>query len=154
MSASSIRRRLLHRGYVQGCLYTESPSRQTIHGCVCNGLKSTESNKLIGTKLFFRMNPASICGTMIAAFVLDAMPENAAFQAQHMQLLPWPAYSLDMSPIEHVWDLVNWRLVRDSRQVASKDELLLPIQAIWNSLPQAGIQNLFNSMLCSILQSM
>ncbi|GFX34903.1 transposable element Tc1 transposase [Trichonephila clavipes] len=22
--------------------------------------------------------------------------------AQHMQLLPWPAYSLDMSPIEHV----------------------------------------------------
>ncbi|GFT35981.1 hypothetical protein TNCV_4342911 [Trichonephila clavipes] len=27
---------------------------------------------------------------------------------QHMQLLPWPAYSHGMSPIEHVWDLVGW----------------------------------------------
>ncbi|GFU40360.1 transposable element Tc1 transposase [Trichonephila clavipes] len=26
---------------------------------------------------------------------------------QTMQLLPWPTYSPDMSPIEHVWDLVG-----------------------------------------------
>ncbi|GFV91112.1 transposable element Tcb1 transposase [Trichonephila clavipes] len=63
-----------------------------------------------------------------------------------MQLLPWPAYSPDMSPIEHVWDLVGRRLARDPRPAASKDELLLRIQAIWNSLPQADIQNLFDSM--------
>ncbi|GFW80954.1 transposable element Tcb2 transposase [Trichonephila clavipes] len=67
--------------------------------------------------------------------------------AQHMQLLPWPAYSPDMSPIEHVWDLVGRRLAWDQRPAASKDELLLHIQAIWNSLPQADIQNLFNTML-------
>ncbi|GFV28846.1 hypothetical protein TNCV_4050941 [Trichonephila clavipes] len=65
---------------------------------------------------------------------------------QHMQLLPWPAYSPNMSPIENVWDLVGRRLARDSRPAASKDELLLHIQAIWNSFPQAGIQNLFDSM--------
>ncbi|GFV19441.1 transposable element Tcb2 transposase [Trichonephila clavipes] len=63
----------------------------------------------------------------------------------NMQLLPWPAYSSDMSPIEHVWDLVDRRLVRDPRPAASKDEFLLCIQAIWNSLPQADIQNLFDS---------
>ncbi|PRD24850.1 UNVERIFIED_CONTAM: hypothetical protein NCL1_42587 [Trichonephila clavipes] len=57
-----------------------------------------------------------------------------------MQLLPWPAYSPDMSPIEHVWDLVGRRLVRDPRSAASKDELLLRIQAIWNSLSLAEIQ--------------
>ncbi|GFU81388.1 hypothetical protein TNCV_1380561 [Trichonephila clavipes] len=34
---------------------------------------------------------------------------------QHMQLLPWPANSPDMSPIEHVWDLVGRRLARDPR---------------------------------------
>ncbi|GFX69536.1 hypothetical protein TNCV_1769051 [Trichonephila clavipes] len=62
--------------------------------------------------------------------------------AQHMQLLPWPAYSPDMSPIEHVWDLVGRRLARDPRSAASKDELLLRIQAIWNYLPQADNQNL------------
>ncbi|GFT66894.1 uncharacterized protein TNCV_996731 [Trichonephila clavipes] len=48
-----------------------------------------------------------------------------------IQLLPWPAYSLDKSPIEHVWDLVGQRLVYDPRPAASKDKLLLRIQAIW-----------------------
>ncbi|GFX20104.1 transposable element Tc1 transposase [Trichonephila clavipes] len=35
--------------------------------------------------------------------------------AQNIQLLPWPAYSSDMSPIEHVGDLVGRRLARDPR---------------------------------------
>ena len=59
--------------------------------------------------------------------------------AQQVQLLPWPAY-------EHVWDLVGRRLARNPRPAASKDELCLPIRAIWNSLPQGNIQNLFESM--------
>ncbi|GFX44053.1 hypothetical protein TNCV_4118491 [Trichonephila clavipes] len=33
--------------------------------------------------------------------------------AKHMQLLPWPAYSPDISPIEHVGDLVGWCLARN-----------------------------------------
>ncbi|GFT27095.1 transposable element Tcb1 transposase [Trichonephila clavipes] len=68
-----------------------------------------------------------------------------------MQLLPWPAYSPDTSPIEHVWDLVGRRLARDPRPAASKDELLLCIQAICKSLPQVDIQNLFDSMPRRIL---
>ncbi|GFX68808.1 hypothetical protein TNCV_4070521 [Trichonephila clavipes] len=51
-----------------------------------------------------------------------------------------------MLSIEHVWDLVGRRLARDLRPAASKDELLLRIEAIWNSLRQADIQNLFDSM--------
>ncbi|GFW27061.1 transposable element Tcb2 transposase [Trichonephila clavipes] len=155
--------------YVQGCLYTGSPSRQTIDGCVCNGLMSTEPGKLIDSKLSFQMNHASICEITMAAFVFDAMPVNTAFQsayirevlhrrrslpsrhpwssfnslmhahmlqrpfetAQHMQLLSWPSYSPDMAPIQHVLDLVG----RDPRPTASKDEILLRIQTIWNSLP-------------------
>ncbi|GFU01082.1 transposable element Tcb1 transposase [Trichonephila clavipes] len=66
--------------------------------------------------------------------------------SQQVQLLPWPAYSPDMSPIDHVWDIVGWRLARDLRPVASTDELWLSIQTIWNTVPQADIQNLFNSM--------
>ncbi|GFS48403.1 hypothetical protein TNCV_2297421 [Trichonephila clavipes] len=52
-----------------------------------------------------------------------------------MQLLPWPAYSPDMSPIEHVWNLVGWRLARDSSPAASNDELLLRIQQYFLSKP-------------------
>ncbi|GFV90010.1 uncharacterized protein TNCV_4643501 [Trichonephila clavipes] len=50
-------------------------------------------------------------------------------------------FSPYMSPIEHVWDLVARCLARDSRPAASRDELLLRIQAIWNSLLQADNQN-------------
>ncbi|GFV38282.1 hypothetical protein TNCV_1723631 [Trichonephila clavipes] len=64
----------------------------------------------------------------------------------HMQPLPWSAYFPDMSPIDHFWDLVGRRLARDLRPAVSKDELLLRIQAMWNFLPQADIQNLFYSM--------
>ncbi|PRD33728.1 UNVERIFIED_CONTAM: hypothetical protein NCL1_16777 [Trichonephila clavipes] len=56
---------------VERCLYTGAPSRQTIEGCVCNGPMSTEPGKLIGTKLSFQMNHASICWTVMATFVLD-----------------------------------------------------------------------------------
>ncbi|GFX17109.1 uncharacterized protein TNCV_4266351 [Trichonephila clavipes] len=58
-----------------------SPSRETVDCCVCNGLMSSEPGKLIGTKLPFQMNHASICETMMTAFVLDGMPVNAAFQS-------------------------------------------------------------------------
>ncbi|GFX87699.1 transposable element Tcb1 transposase [Trichonephila clavipes] len=63
-----------------------------------------------------------------------------------MQLLPWHAYSPDMSPIEHVLDLVGRRLTLDPHPADSKVELLLRIQTLWNSIPQADIQNLIDSM--------
>ncbi|GFW90452.1 transposable element Tcb1 transposase [Trichonephila clavipes] len=66
--------------------------------------------------------------------------------SQQVQIPPWSVYSLDMSPIEHVWDIVGRRLARDLRHVASTDELWLRIQTIWNTLPPAEIQNLFHSM--------
>ncbi|PRD23958.1 UNVERIFIED_CONTAM: hypothetical protein NCL1_45018 [Trichonephila clavipes] len=64
---------------VQGCFYTGSLSRKTIDGCVCIGLMSTEPSNMIGTKLSFQMNHASICETMMAAFMLDAIPVNDVF---------------------------------------------------------------------------
>ncbi|GFX12220.1 transposable element Tc3 transposase [Trichonephila clavipes] len=42
--------------------------------------------------------------------------------------------------------LVGRRLARDPRPAASKEKLLPRIQAIWSSVPQADIQNLFDSM--------
>ncbi|GFV46933.1 HTH_Tnp_Tc3_2 domain-containing protein [Trichonephila clavipes] len=46
MSASSSRRRLMHRARVS--LY-RIPSRQTFDDCVCNWLMRTEPGRLIGT---------------------------------------------------------------------------------------------------------
>ena len=55
-----------------------------------------------------------------------------------------------MSLLEHMWDLLDWRIARNPRPVASKNELWLSIQALWNFLPQVDIQNLFDSMPCRI----
>ncbi|GFV35166.1 transposable element Tcb2 transposase [Trichonephila clavipes] len=81
MSALSIRRRLLHRGLRARVPLYRIPLTANHRRCVCNGLMNTEPGKLIGTKLSFQMNHASICGTMMTAFVLDAIPVNAAFQS-------------------------------------------------------------------------
>ncbi|GFS68696.1 uncharacterized protein TNCV_1959011 [Trichonephila clavipes] len=72
---------VLKRGFDINELSPGSPSPQTMDDCICNGLMSTETGKLIGTKLSFQMNHTSIRGTMMAAFVLDAMPVNTAFQS-------------------------------------------------------------------------
>ncbi|GFU57798.1 hypothetical protein TNCV_1281461 [Trichonephila clavipes] len=53
----------------------------TAVGCVCNGLMRIEPGKLIHSKLFFQMNHALICGTMRAAYALESMPVNTAFQS-------------------------------------------------------------------------
>ncbi|GFV88478.1 hypothetical protein TNCV_1242911 [Trichonephila clavipes] len=66
--------------------------------------------------------------------------------AQPTQLLPWPAYSPDMSFLEHVWDLVDRSPARGLRPAALKDKLLLHITTIRNSVPQADIQNLIESI--------
>ncbi|GFT69654.1 transposable element Tc3 transposase [Trichonephila clavipes] len=47
-----------------------------------------------------------------------------------MQIFPWPAYLLDISPIEHVWDLVCRCLAWDPCSSASKDKLLQRRRAI------------------------
>ncbi|GFX79543.1 transposable element Tc1 transposase [Trichonephila clavipes] len=46
----------------------------------------------------------------------------------------------------YVAKTVGRRLARDPSPAVSKDELLLHKQAIWNSLPQTDIQNLFDSI--------
>ncbi|PRD31965.1 UNVERIFIED_CONTAM: hypothetical protein NCL1_21881 [Trichonephila clavipes] len=45
---------------------------------------------------------------------------------------PRPAYSPNMSPIEHGLDLEGRSVARDPCPAASKDELLLCIQAVWD----------------------
>ncbi|GFW25500.1 hypothetical protein TNCV_3722281 [Trichonephila clavipes] len=55
------------------------------------------------------------------------MSERTFVGPQHMLLLPWPAYSQDMSSIEHVWDFIGRLLARDPSPAASRDEMLLCI---------------------------
>ncbi len=67
-------------------------------------------------------------------------------EAENIPVLAWPAYSPDMSPIEHVWDALD-RHTRQRVQVPTNIQLLrTAIEEEWTNIPHATINNLINSM--------
>ena len=61
-------------------------------------------------------------------------------------LLPWAARSPDMSPIEHIWDMVGRRLIRQDPPAPTLDALWTHVQIARRNIPQEDIQDLFDSM--------
>ncbi|ROI36354.1 Transposable element Tc1 transposase [Anabarilius grahami] len=57
-----------------------------------------------------------------------------------------PAYSPDMSPIEHVWDALDRRIQQRVTVPANIQQLRTAIEEEWTNIPQATINNLINSM--------
>ncbi|GFX27210.1 transposable element Tcb2 transposase [Trichonephila clavipes] len=143
MSASSIRRRLLHRGLRARVPLYRIPLTANHRRLRLQWAHEHRAWQAVWHQVVFSGVPGAIFQRNNARPHVAKTARDFC-SAQHMQLLSCPAYSPDMSPIEHVWDLVGRCLARDPRPAASKDELLLRIQAIWNSLPQADIQNLFD----------
>ncbi|GFV82210.1 transposable element Tcb2 transposase [Trichonephila clavipes] len=151
ISASSIRRRLWHHGLRARGHDVRIPVRRyagerCLPECIIERHSGLTPRVMVCSVISYhgRSNKLRIrqdnARTHIAKTVRDFC------SAQHMQLRFWSAYSPDMSPIEHVWDLVGRSLARDPHPAAAKDELLLRIQAIWNSPSQANFQNLFDFM--------
>ncbi len=58
-------------------------------------------------------------------------------EAENIPVLVWPAYSPDMSPIEHVWDALD-RSIRQRVPVpANIQQLRTAIEEEWTNIPQA-----------------
>lgn len=68
------------------------------------------------------------------------------FFTHQIELLPWPACSPDLSPIENVWSMLAQRLARDTPPAATPDQLWQYVEAAWTAVPQGYIQSLFDSM--------
>jgi transposase len=66
-------------------------------------------------------------------------------EAENVQVLPCPAYSPDMSPIEHVWDAMDRRVRQHVRVPANIEQLCTAIEEEWDNIPQATINSLINS---------
>ncbi len=67
-------------------------------------------------------------------------------EAEHIPILAWPAYSLDMSPIEHVWDALDRRIRQRFPVPANIRQLRTAIEEEWTNIPQATINNLIKYM--------
>ncbi|GFU71183.1 transposable element Tcb1 transposase [Trichonephila clavipes] len=75
----------------------------------------------------------------------NARPHTARVSQDSLRTvttLPWPALSLGLSPIEHIWD----HLGRGVGHPTSLNELETRLLQIWNEMSQDIIQNLYASM--------
>ncbi|UYV83923.1 hypothetical protein LAZ67_X000614 [Cordylochernes scorpioides] len=78
----------------------------------------------------------------------NARPHTARISQQALQdvqMLPWPPYSPDLSPIEHVWDIIGRRL-HALPQPCSEDELWRMVEREWRAIPQDAIRTLIDSL--------
>ncbi|GFW21487.1 uncharacterized protein TNCV_1533101 [Trichonephila clavipes] len=75
------------------------------------------------------------------------------FLNHQIELLPWPACSPDLSPIENMWFMVAQRLTQITPPAATPDQLWQCVEATWSSVPQEHIQSLFESMPCQVIYS-
>ncbi|GFX59615.1 transposable element Tcb2 transposase [Trichonephila clavipes] len=81
MPASSIRRRLLHRGLGARVPLYRIPLKANHRQPHLQWAPEHRAWQADSHQVVFQMNHASICESMIAAFALDAMPVNAAFHS-------------------------------------------------------------------------
>ena len=79
----------------------------------------------------------------------NARPHTARICRDYLEdnnitVLPWPARSPDLSPIEHLWDILGRRV--KARQPESTETLSNALVEEWNAIPQETIKNLIYSM--------
>ena len=81
----------------------------------------------------------------------NARPHSARLtttflQQQNVATLPWPPYSPDLSPIEHLWDRIDRGIRSRDHQPQNLHELRRAIQEEWDNIPQPQIATLIGSM--------
>ncbi|GFW17363.1 transposable element Tcb1 transposase [Trichonephila clavipes] len=68
------------------------------------------------------------------------------FVNHQIELLPLPARSPDLSPIENMWSMVAQQLTQITPSAAPPDQLWQRVEAAWSTVPQEHIQSFFESM--------
>ena len=71
---------------------------------------------------------------------------RAFLNANNVNVLPWPAKSPDMNPIEHLWDTLERRVRKRRHQPRNVRELQNALMDEWNNITRQEIRKLTTSM--------
>lgn len=71
---------------------------------------------------------------------------QAELQNAGINILPFPANSPDMAPIEHVWDALQRRLQHLQQAPTTRQELVRALTREWQNIPQIFLARLVGSM--------
>jgi transposase len=85
------------------------------------------------------------------SFQEDNAPAHTAtvarsFLSQHVELLPWPAQSPDLNPIENLWNIVEDGIRKRNPQPSSLKQLEKMVKEEWVAISQDVYRNLIESM--------
>lgn len=69
-----------------------------------------------------------------------------ALSEANITILPWPAMSPDLNPIEHLWDQLKRRLKENYSNVKSQQELINALKLCWEQIPEETVTHLIESV--------
>jgi transposase len=67
-------------------------------------------------------------------------------QQEAVQTIPWPAMSVDMNSIEHVWDFIGRKINQRNLKCQNIDELRTGILQEWQQFHQERLRRLVRCM--------
>jgi hypothetical protein len=67
-------------------------------------------------------------------------------QDRNVSVLPWPAKLTDLNPIEHVWDLLDWRVRARAIPLRNVLERAGALVEEWGNTSQQELANLVQYM--------
>lgn len=79
----------------------------------------------------------------------DSVPAHHSFWAnekikeEEVPKIDWPAFSPDLNPIEHIWDLIKGRIITRSgaARVTTRMAMVIALQEEWNKIMAEEINN-------------
>jgi transposase len=102
---------------------------------LCRGNLLTGCRGFDAQKAVFQQDNAS-CHT--------AKLTKAFFHSKDLTVLPWPANSPDLNPIENIWAILKQNVER--RIVRNKEELVNVAEEEWSNIDQDLIRKTIHSM--------
>lgn len=71
---------------------------------------------------------------------------QATLTEANIVVLPWPAMSPDLNPIEQLWDQLKRNLKETHSEVNTQQELINALKTCWERIPQENITHLIESV--------